>query len=190
MEARRAEPDYDVVWNHGWAREHERTRFRFQGGRFLTTDPIVSDLYYGQAFNPYSYVTGNPLTLMDPSGFQPAAGVVSQPGFPDVSLPYDHITAGYENQVARYLNHEAPRPTEPDKQQDESPSGAAEFGAAAAPTDVDTTGSSPEIDPQGATTAPEEGLESSTTVRGGLGYAYGVGQSWLPGGFLVPSAQP
>jgi hypothetical protein len=38
--------------------------------------------------------------------------------------------------------------------------------------------------------APEEGPESSTAVRGGLGYAYGVGQSWLPGGFLVPSAQP
>ena len=27
-------------------------------------------------------------------------------------------------------------------------------------------------------------------VRGGLGFAYGVGQAWLPGGYFVPSAQP
>jgi hypothetical protein len=33
-------------------------------------------------------------------------------------------------------------------------------------------------------------LERSTIVRRGLGFAYGVGQAWLPGGFLVPSAQP
>jgi uncharacterized protein RhaS with RHS repeats len=41
-------------------------------GRFLTTDPIVADLYFGQTLNPYSYVIGNPLTLVDPSGFQHA----------------------------------------------------------------------------------------------------------------------
>jgi RHS repeat-associated protein len=155
-------------------------------GRFLTTDPIVSDLYFEQSFNPYSYVLGNPLTLVDPSGFQPAAGVVSEPGFPDVALPYDEIKAGYGYHVARYLNNEGPPPKEPG----ESPSDAVEFGASAPPTDVDTTGISPEIDPQAATTAPEEGLESSTVVRAGLGFSYGVGQGWLPGGFLVPSAQP
>ncbi len=95
---------------------------------------------------------GNPLTFVDPSGFQPATGVVSQPGFPDVSFPYDEIKAGYGAQVARYLNHQGPPPSEPD----DSMSDAAEFGAAAPPTDVDTTGSSPEIDAQAATTAPED----------------------------------
>jgi len=40
------------------------------------------------------------------------------------------------------------------------------------------------------TTAPDEGFERSTIVRGGLGFAYGVGQAWLPGGYFVPSAQP
>jgi guanyl-specific ribonuclease Sa len=55
--------------------------------------------------------------------------------------------------------------------------------------DVDTTGSSPEHDPQAVTTAPDE-LQSSAVIRGGLGFAYGVGQAWLPGGVLVPSAQP
>jgi len=160
-------------------------------GRFLTTDPVVSDLYFGQTLNPYSYVIGNPLTFVDPSGFQPAAGVVSQPGYPDAPLPYEEIKAGAGSQLARYLNHEGPPPRgEPPPKEKEDARQAGEVGAAAPPTDVDTTGSSPEIDSQAATTAPEEGLESSTEVRGGLGYAYGVGQSWLPGGFLVPSAQP
>jgi hypothetical protein len=43
-------------------------------------------------------------------------------------------------------------------------------------TYVHTAGSSPEHDPQVATTAPDEGLESSTVVRGGLAFAYGLGR--------------
>jgi len=144
----------------------------------------VSNLYSGQAFNPYSYVGGNPLTLVDPSCFQ-----ANEPGvmvFPDA-----HITASYEAQLARYINHQRPPPREPPPPKEtEDARQAGEVGAAAPPTDVDTTGSSPEIDAQAATTAAEEGLEGSTEVRGGLGFAYGAGQSWLPGGFLVPSAQP
>jgi RHS repeat-associated protein len=36
--------------------------------RFLSPDPIVSNLYYGQAYNRYSYVKNNPLSSTDPSG--------------------------------------------------------------------------------------------------------------------------
>ncbi len=45
-------------------------------GRFLTTDPIVSEPLSGQHWNPYSYVVNNPLSLVDPTGFQdsPAQG--------------------------------------------------------------------------------------------------------------------
>ncbi|MBK8255998.1 MAG: hypothetical protein IPK82_25440 [Polyangiaceae bacterium] len=38
-------------------------------GRFLSTDPIVQDWTFSQAWNPYSYVFNNPLTYTDPSGF-------------------------------------------------------------------------------------------------------------------------
>ena len=37
--------------------------------RFLTPDPLVSRPFYGQSYNPYSYVLNNPLALVDPSGF-------------------------------------------------------------------------------------------------------------------------
>jgi guanyl-specific ribonuclease Sa len=67
---------------------------------------------------------------------------------------------------------------------------AAEVGAEAPPTDVDTTGSSSVDVPQGSTTAPEEDLERSGFVRGTLGFSYGVGQAWAPGGFLAPSPAP
>src|SRR5262249_44759486 len=40
-------------------------------GRFLTTDPVVSDPLSGQAWNAYAYVLNNPLSLVDPSGFEP-----------------------------------------------------------------------------------------------------------------------
>ena len=39
-------------------------------GRFLTTDPIVSDPAFGQSWNPYTYGLNNPLKYVDPSGFE------------------------------------------------------------------------------------------------------------------------
>src|SRR5262249_22196882 len=38
--------------------------------RFLTTDPLVSEPEYTQAWNPYSYVLNSPLSFVDPSGFE------------------------------------------------------------------------------------------------------------------------
>jgi RHS repeat-associated protein len=169
-------------------------------GRFLTTDPIVADLYSGQSFNPYSYVAGNPLTLVDPSGFQPAMGVVSQPGHPDVPLAYEEIKAGYGNQVARYLNHEGSPPREdPPPEEKEDARQAGEVGAAAPTTDVDTTGSSPEIDTQAATTAPEDWTQNPyVQIEGGflagvsLGLVPmgGVGHQLLDAGEVLPHGPP
>ncbi|MDC3984391.1 FG-GAP-like repeat-containing protein [Polyangium jinanense] len=99
-------------------------------GRFLTTDPVIADVFDGQSHNRYSYVRNNPLSLVDPTGFAPAGGVVQQPGYPDVPLPEDHIRpspwflAGQE--VRRLLAHEIDPPG---------------VGAGAPATDVDTTGS-------------------------------------------------
>jgi len=38
-------------------------------GRFLSPDPYIPDLGNTQSFNRYSYVNNNPLTLIDPTGF-------------------------------------------------------------------------------------------------------------------------
>jgi len=38
-------------------------------GRFLSADPFVPNPLSGQSFNRYSYVVNNPLSLIDPSGF-------------------------------------------------------------------------------------------------------------------------
>ncbi|HZF52338.1 MAG TPA: RHS repeat-associated core domain-containing protein, partial [Polyangiaceae bacterium] len=171
-------------------------------GRFLTTDPIISDLYFGQTLNAYSYVTNNPLAFVDPSGFQPAAGVVSQPGYPDAPLPYEEIKAGAGSQVARYLNHEGPPPREdppPGPKEKEDARQAGEVGAAAPPTDVDTTGSSQEHDPQAATTAPDDWRQNPyVQIEGGflagvsLGLVPlgGVGQQLADAGELLPHGTP
>ena len=39
-------------------------------GRFLSPDPFVQAPYHSQSLNRYSYVWNNPMTLVDPSGFQ------------------------------------------------------------------------------------------------------------------------
>jgi hypothetical protein len=144
---------------------------------------------------PRNFV-GNPLTLVDPSGFQPAAGVVSQPGFPDAPLAYEEIKAGAGSQLARYLTHEGPPPREePPPKEKEDARQAGEVGAAAPPTDVDTTGSSQEIDAQAATTAPEDWTQNPyVQLEGGflagvsLGLVPfgGVGQQLADAGELLP----
>lgn len=40
-----------------------------QAGRFLSRDPLVVDPLDGQDFNRYSYVSNNPLSMIDPSGY-------------------------------------------------------------------------------------------------------------------------
>jgi RHS repeat-associated protein len=44
-------------------------------GRFLMTDPVVSNPLFSQSWNPYTYVLNNPLALVDPSGFEETRGV-------------------------------------------------------------------------------------------------------------------
>jgi RHS repeat-associated protein len=39
-------------------------------GVFLSADPLVQAPYHSQSFNRYAYAWDNPLTLIDPSGFQ------------------------------------------------------------------------------------------------------------------------
>lgn len=45
-------------------------------GRFMSADPVVSSLSFGQSLNRYSYVLNSPLNFTDPSGFEPVALVV------------------------------------------------------------------------------------------------------------------
>lgn len=39
-------------------------------GRFLSVDPIIQNLSDSQAINPYSYIMNNPLSGVDPTGYQ------------------------------------------------------------------------------------------------------------------------
>src|SRR5262249_40499381 len=39
-------------------------------GRFLSPDPTIPDPGFTQSYNRYSYVNNNPLTYVDPSGFE------------------------------------------------------------------------------------------------------------------------
>ncbi len=64
-------------------------------GRFMSADPIVSDVSNVQRLNRYSYVLNNPLSLVDPSGF-------------DGELPFPKPEV--DGTVYAY----APRPEEPE----------------------------------------------------------------------------
>ena len=94
----------------------------------------------------------------------------------------DEIKAGAGSQVARYLTHEGPPPREePPPKEKEDARQAGEVGAAAPPTDVDTTGGSQEIDPLAATTAPEDWTQSPYVQIEG-GFLAGVSLGLVPMG--------
>jgi RHS repeat-associated protein len=48
--------------------------------RFLTTDPVIASPLSTQGFSPYAYVSNNPLSRIDPTGF-------TEDGFDDYSRP-------------------------------------------------------------------------------------------------------
>ncbi|MGK3979631.1 RHS repeat-associated core domain-containing protein [Sorangium sp. So ce118] len=120
-------------------------------GRFLTTDPIVSIPFFGQSWNPYSYVLNNPLAYVDPGGFQealPEDGARSplpagaeftseELGLPPIEIELVLPVPGHEARSDADTN-----------------TMAAETGGAAPPIDVSTTGSASGYVPQPVTTAP------------------------------------
>jgi len=99
-------------------------------GRFLTTDPIVSAPLSGQSWNPYSYVFNNPLSYVDPSGFDPA-------GLDGSSL--SDLPGGFGLSFTGATKAGPPAPPAPPPSGEGSREGA-QVGAAARPVDVGTTG--------------------------------------------------
>jgi RHS repeat-associated protein len=66
-----------------------------QIGRFLSADPVVGNPLSGQSYNRYSYVSNNPLTFTDPTGFDNAdLGGEFTSTHPDESGRYPYT--GYE----------------------------------------------------------------------------------------------
>ncbi|MBK9260810.1 MAG: type IV secretion protein Rhs, partial [Polyangiaceae bacterium] len=108
-------------------------------GRFLSTDPIIANVYNGQSFNVYSYVWNNPLAFVDPSGFN-GEGIVHQPPYPDIPLPADPITPSDEFRAEQDARRHAPQRE------------ADGVGAKPASNDVDTTGNGGSTQPRTPTT--------------------------------------
>ncbi|HMY21439.1 MAG TPA: RHS repeat-associated core domain-containing protein, partial [Polyangium sp.] len=96
-------------------------------GRFTTTDPVIADIWNGQTLNRYSYVNGNPLAFVDPTGFV------------TTTLP-DTYCCIEETVKVDYPDGFVP---EPPIQEDDYiiTNHAANIGAYVAPVDVGTTGS-------------------------------------------------
>jgi RHS repeat-associated protein len=109
-------------------------------GRFTTTDPVIADVSNGQSFGAYSYVLNNPLTLVDPSGFEAKTLPITPIDSPDS----DGITP--EEFIDLVLSSGKGQP-----QETSTPEANASVGASAPPVDMSTTGSGGDGLPQNVT---------------------------------------
>jgi RHS repeat-associated protein len=103
-------------------------------GRFLNTDPVIANVFDGQALNAFSYVGNNPLTFTDPTGFTPEEAwrlwhYEENSGALGVHVTFDQLTPP----TPRFGVH--------------SPS--VDLGAGAPTNDTGTTGSGDAIMPAG-----------------------------------------
>jgi RHS repeat-associated protein len=63
-------------------------RIYMETGEFASPDPFISDPADTQSYNRYSYVLNNPLTYVDPSGFDPVCFTLYSPAQGDsITLP-------------------------------------------------------------------------------------------------------
>src|SRR6266498_3592942 len=51
--------------------------YDYRLGRFLSVDPIISNPANSQSINPYSYIGNNPLSGVDPTGYEAIQGCTS-----------------------------------------------------------------------------------------------------------------
>jgi RHS repeat-associated protein len=150
-------------------------------GRFLTTDPIISNLYFGQSLNAFSYVLNNPLRFVDPSGFEPE---------PPPILPIHAEVSKDANGEIRvdlryppYSSKQAPAPPAEGKKED-----AAKVGAATPTTDVDTTGSSTESDAEDPDERSPGDWARLPLVQVEGGFLGGLALGLVPFGSVIASA--
>ncbi|MGK3998677.1 RHS repeat-associated core domain-containing protein [Sorangium sp. So ce1024] len=166
-------------------------------GRFLTTDPIVSLPFFGQSWNPYSYVLNNPLVYVDPVGFQQVLPEDENrsplPSGADLRLEVlDLAPLGLDLRVVPPPKHGARSGADTNTM-------AAETGGAAPPVDVSTTGSASGHVPQPVTTAPidwsqnpyvqVEGGFIAGLLLGAVPFA-GVGHGLLDATGVLPHGTP
>ncbi|MGK3994888.1 RHS repeat-associated core domain-containing protein [Sorangium sp. So ce1024] len=136
-------------------------------GRFLATDPIVSLPFFGQSWNPYSYVLNNPLVYVDPVGFQQVLPEDENrsppPSGAELRLEVlDLAPLGLDLRVVPPPKHGARSGADTNTM-------AAETGGAAPPVDVSTTGSASGHVPQPVTTAPIDWSQNPyVQVEGGF----------------------
>ena len=52
-------------------------------GRFISPDPLLFDVYWGQSYNRYAYALNNPMAFVDPSGLQAQDDGPPDPGCGD-----------------------------------------------------------------------------------------------------------
>jgi RHS repeat-associated protein len=106
-------------------------------GRFLTMDPVVQAPLSGQSWNPYSYVFNNPLSFVDPSGFEGEDDAKKHP-MPIIIGPNNTGDLVIIDHSKKALA--SPPDPKPDPAPDPRESGE-QVGAYVPPVDVSTLGS-------------------------------------------------
>lgn len=142
-------------------------------GRFLTTDPIVSFPFFGQSWNPYSYVLNSPLNFVDPSGFQ---GALPEDGARSPLPAGAEFTSDELGLPPIEIELVLPSSEQEARSDAEPNTMAAETGGALPPIDVSVVGTSSGFVPQPALSSTEATSPARLVGESLLGAAEGTGE--------------
>ena len=109
-------------------------------GRFTTTDPVIADIWNGQSLNRYSYVNGNPLAFVDPTGFAPEGNEELAPGKWTTKVVPESPLASGDMVVGSSTVRDSGAANDASQTKEE----AAKVSAYVPPVDVNTTGNGAE----------------------------------------------
>jgi RHS repeat-associated protein len=151
-------------------------------GRFTTTDPVITDIFDGQSLNKYSYVNGNPLAFVDPTGFSAVDSDAGQTKTDSQIRTIEGILVASDSITPRVQINPAPTPgqeVEEDRAESLESTSSLRFTG-----DMGTTGNGAGGLPQETPSAEPSSWRENPYVNGIGGFAVGLLEGIIPGSAL------
>ena len=156
--------------------------YDYRLGRFLSVDPVISNPANSQSINPYSYIGNNPLSGIDPTGYEASSVANDCP----LSCMFNNAPLGSTNE----LQVIGVNPGTADLKADDSGGGKTKSGADVQGSQQANSNPTDQGNPQKTAQQSTDATGLSPSMKKAFGALFGGLQVITPGGGFLPSPAP